>query len=333
MAFAGYRKMDPILQAQRDYSACVLQNSGSGANNCGGSLTNESGTVILFDTALNTASSTVYEFGAGGAFANTTSRFNFAPTNYFQRPDERYTAGFFANYEVNDWIKPYAEFMFMDNETVAQIAPSGDFGNTLSLNCDNPLMSAAQAAVICDSDNLINGFIGAFPTAVAAPYNPTPAAPPITFFDAFGNPYQQGFAQILRRNVEGGPRRSNLGHTTFRAVIGTKGDLGEDWSYDAFFQFSEVNYSQVYENEFSIARLNRALNAVTDTRVGSPTFGQAVCRSVLDGSDLNCVPYNVFAGPGGASPASVNYLSATGFQSGETRETVFNTSFTGDLTN
>ena len=332
MAYAGYRKINAINQSQRDYSACVLQNTGGGANNCGGSLTNEKGTVILFDTAINTASSTVYEFGTGGAFANTTSRFNFAPLNYFQRPDERYTAGFFANYEVNDMVKPYAEFQFMDDRTVAQIAPSGDFGNTLTLNCDNPLMSAAQSAIICDSDNLINGFLGAFPLAQAAPFNPNPGAPPITFFDALGNTYNQGFAQILRRNVEGGPRRSNLTHQTFRAVIGSKGDLGENWSYDASYQFSRVNYTQIYENEFSIVRLNRALNAVTDTRVGSATFGQVICRSVLDNSDPNCVPYNVFAGEGGASQAAVNYLSATGFQSGETTENVLNASITGDLT-
>ena len=28
----------------------------------------------------------------------------------------------------------------MDDRTLAQIAPSGDFGNTLTINCDNPLM-------------------------------------------------------------------------------------------------------------------------------------------------------------------------------------------------
>ena len=43
----------------------------------------------------------------------------------------------------------------MDDRTVAQIAPSGDFGNTFSVNCDNPLLSAAaardhlRAAAIC----------------------------------------------------------------------------------------------------------------------------------------------------------------------------------------
>ena len=42
-------------------------------------------------------------------------------------------------------IKPYLEFMFMDDRTVAQIAPSGDFGNTLTINCDNPADLAGAA--------------------------------------------------------------------------------------------------------------------------------------------------------------------------------------------
>jgi hypothetical protein len=58
--------------------------------------------------------------------------------------------------------------MFMDDQTLAQIAPSGDFGNTLTINCDNPLMSAAQRTAICGNpNNLINGFVGNFPTALA----------------------------------------------------------------------------------------------------------------------------------------------------------------------
>lgn len=331
-AYAGYRKINAVTQASRDYSACVLQNTGGGAPRCGGSATSDNGNALVFDTAVTSGTSTFYTFAPGGGFVNSATLFNFAPLNYYQRPDERYTAGFFANYEVNDMIKPYAEFMFMDDQTVAQIAPSGDFGNTQTVNCDNPLISAAQLAVICDADNLINGFLGTFPLATSAAFNPNPGAAPINFVDSLGNSYNQGYFTLLRRNVEGGPRRSNLGHTTFRVVIGTKGDLGDAWSYDAYYQFAKVNYSQVYENEFSVARLKNALNAVTDTRAGSPTFGQVVCRSVIDGSDPNCVPYNVFAGVGGASQAAVNYLSATGFQDGETRESVFNASITGDLT-
>lgn len=340
MAYFGYRKVKPILQSRRDYSACVLQNNRNPlpqpAPRCGGSATSDNGNAIVFDNFGGTsATSTIYTFGPGGAFNNSTTLFNFAPYNYYQRNDERYTAGLFANYEVNDSIKPYMEFMFMDDSTVAQIAPSGDFGNTLTINCDNPLMSAAQSAVICDSENLINGFLGSgasqFPLAVGASFNPNPGNAPINFVDTLGTSYNKAFFQLLRRNVEGGPRRSALGHTNYRAVLGTKGDLGDAWSYDAYYQYGRTTYSQVYSNEFSIARLNNALNVVTDTRVGSSTFGQPICRSVLDGSDLACVPYNVFGGAGAASAAAVNYLSATGFQKGRTSEQVASLSFTGDL--
>jgi len=325
VAYFGYRKVKAILQSNRDYSACVLQNTGGGAPRCGGSATSDNGNVFLFNPLVNPDSSTAYTFAPNGGFNNSTSLYNFAPTNYYQRPDERYTAGVFANYEINDSIKPYLEFMFMDDRTVAQIAPSGDFGNTLTINCDNPLMSATQKSIVCAPGNFINGFIGNFPTAQAASYNPTPGAAPINFVDAQGTSYQQGFFQLLRRNVEGGPRQSDLQHTNFRTVIGSKGDLGKAWSYDAYYQYGRSNYTQVYSNEFSVARLNRALNVVTGPG------GTPVCRSVLDGTDPNCVPYNVFAGAGGASAASVAYLSATGFQKGQTSEQVASLSFTGLL--
>ena len=86
------------------------------------------------------------QFGPGTITAFSQNLYNFAPLNYFQRPDERYIAGVFANYEITPAIKPYLEFMFMDDRTLAQIAPSGDFGNTLTINCDNPLLSPAQFA-------------------------------------------------------------------------------------------------------------------------------------------------------------------------------------------
>lgn len=332
VAYFGYRNVKPVTQRRRDYSACVLQNSGGGAPRCGGSATSDNGNVVLWDTAVTTASSTIYTFTPGGGFANTATLFNFAPYNYYQRNDKRYTAGLFTNYEINDSIKPYMEFMFMDDQTNAQIAPSGDFGNTLTINCDNPLMSAAQSAVVCDSDNLINGYLGTFPLAAGAVYNPNPGNAPLTFIDpTTGTTYNKAFFQLLRRNVEGGARIAELQHTNFRAVLGTKGNLGEAWSYDAYYQYGRTNYSQVYRNEFSAARLTKALDVVTDTRVGSATLGQAVCRSVLDGSDPACVPYNVFGGAGAATPAAVNYLSATGFQKGQTTEQVASISFTGDL--
>ena len=327
-AYAGYRHVNAIKQSQRDYSACVLQNTGAGAPRCGGSATSDNGNVLLF-TPASMGSSTVYTFRPNRGFANSTTLYNFAPNNYYQRNDERYTAGLFANYEISDSIKPYLEFMFMDDRTNAQIAESGDFGNTVTINSDNPLISAAQRAVIFAPANLINGTLGGFPLATSASYNPNPAAPPTLFIDPVtGATYNQGFFQLLRRNVEGGPRNADLRHRNYRGVVGLKGDLGKAWSYDAYYQYGKTIYSQVYSNEFSVARLTKALDVIDDPRV--PGI-QPICRSVLNGSDPNCVPYDVFNGAGGASAASVRYLSATGFQRGRTTEQIANVSLTGRL--
>ena len=142
LAYFGYRKVKPILQDERDFSNCVIQNTGTGVPRCGGSATANPGSVVYFIPGQT--SSTLGALGPGTIAQGGSNLYNFAPLNYFQRPDERYIAGAFANYEINDAIKPYLEFMFMDDRTLAQIAPSGDFGNTSTINCNNPLLSAAQ---------------------------------------------------------------------------------------------------------------------------------------------------------------------------------------------
>ena len=341
-AYFGYRNVNPVLQSRRDYSACTIQNRaqtlrdadgnpiGVGPNDgdpqCGGSATNEFGNGVIYATAPDgEVASTFYNVATNTPFQQGPA-YNFAPLNYFQRPDERYTAGLFANYEITPAIKPYLEFMFMDDKTIAQIAPSGDFGNTLTINCDNPLFSAAQLATICNPENLITGFLGNYPLVRSSDDDFGDPNTPIAFIDpTTGATYNKAFFQLLRRNVEGGPRRQNTRYTTYRGVLGSKGDLGPAWSYDAYYSYGRVNYIQTFENEFSAARLARALDTVTDPETGDP-----VCRSVLDGSDLNCVPYNIFA-PGGVTDEAVDYLSATGLQNGETSEQIANISFTGLL--
>jgi outer membrane receptor protein involved in Fe transport len=323
VVYFGYRKVNPILQQRRDYSACGL--SGAGNITCGGSATSAEGNALVFSDGT----STFYTFGPNRTLVSGRTLYNFNPTNYYQRPDERYTAGAFADYEISPAIHPYMEFMFMDDHTFAQIAPSGDFGNTFTINCDNPLMSAQARAVVCDpTQGVINGFLGSFPLAVGAPYNPNPAAPPVVFTDGQGTQYNIGYFNLLRRNVEGGPRIADLEHTAWRGVIGSRGTLNKAWSYDAYFQYGRTDYSQVFRNEFSAVRLNRALNVTIDQRAGSPTFGQPVCRSVLDQSDPTCVPYDIFGSP---SAAAVNYLNVYGVMTGNTSEQIADANMTGSL--
>ena len=336
MGYFGYRKQKAILQGNRDYSACTLNVPGplgsNGGQACGGSSFSAEGNFLLF----HDGSSTFFTRGTGGDLNPGRTRYNFAPLNHWIRPDERYVGGVFANYEITPAIKPYLEFMFMDDKTVAQIAPSGNFANTYSINCDNPFMSTSTHDLVCGatSGNLITGFLGSFPVAQAAAYNTNPGAPPLTFYDAAGNTYQQGFFQIFRRNVEGGPRQNNLKHTTFRGVLGTKGDLTNAFSYDAYYQYGRTNYTQVYKNEFSQRRLNNSVNVVnvdpgTGAVVPVGTPGSVIeCRSVLDNSDPTCVPYNYFGIP---SQAAIDYVNIYGVITGESSEQLADANITGAL--
>jgi len=310
-AYAGYRNINAVLQAKRDYSACALnailtpsasqQALGLTEFACGGSATSGVGTIF---TNVGT-----FQFGPNQTLIPGSTPYNFGPLNYFQRPDERYVGGFFAEYEISRALQPYLEFMFMDDRTVAQIAPSGNFFNTTTINCDNPLLSAQQRSILCSPANLVD----------------TDGDGPDVFLDQNGNPYFRGVAYIGRRNVEGGGRRDNLQHTDFRVVGGMRGELSDIWSYDAFYQFGRVNFGQSYTNEFNVNRLENALDVVTD-----PATGQPVCRSVLTGDDEDCVPYNIFIA-GGVTPEALEYLQTPLLARGVTEETVAGASLTGTL--
>ncbi|MDB5699081.1 MAG: TonB-dependent receptor, partial [Alphaproteobacteria bacterium] len=318
VAYFGYRDVNAVSQANRDYSACTIQDLSATALQCGGSSFSGEGNYLLY----NQGTSTFFTTGPNRTLLPGRTRYNFAPTNYFQRPDERYTGGFFAKYEINDAIKPYLEFMFMDDRTRAQIAPSGNFGNTLSINCDNPLIGPQQFAIICAPENRVTGFLGNFPLTSVS--NPDPTAPPINFIDpTTGAKYQRGFLQVFRRNVEGGPRVADLQHTQYRGVVGAKGDLNPAFSYDVFYQYGRTNYAQTYFNEQSAARLTRAIDVV------SGPGGTPICRSVRDGTDPTCVPYDVLGGT--ISDAAVAYVAATGFQRAVLEEKIASGSVTGQL--
>jgi iron complex outermembrane receptor protein len=301
MAYAGYRNNNPILQRDRDYSACSLAapTAASGPNTyaCGGSGTSFPGQFTNFGTG---GPNYAYTLGAGRTFVpyvGDNNAYNFGPINYYQRPDERYTLGSFARYEVNEHAEVFAQLMFSDYSSVAQIAPSGSFFNTPDINCDSPLLSAQQAALIrcgtaVDTDPVAPGNQGRVPLYVG------------------------------RRNVEGGGRQDSLNYESYRGVAGVRGEITTGWNYDVAAQFSRVRLARTYNNDFSVTRLGRALDVVN---VG----GVPTCRSVVDGTDANCVPYDVFTA-GGVTQEALDYLQIPLMQTGETTQQVVTAAVTGD---
>ena len=292
MAYAGYRKNNQVIGGARDYSSCSL--GGTAANGtdftCGGSGTAFPGQFISLanEAALTVGGSEGVGNGTFLPYSSAAGAYNFGPLNYFQRPDERYTLGAFGTYKVTEKAEVFAQLMFSDYSSVAQIAPSGAFlGPVIPVSCDNPLLSGQQATAIgctagVDSVDMLIG----------------------------------------RRNVEGGGRQDSINYESYRGVIGIRGAFNDNWNYDVAGQFSRVRLARTYLNDFSNTRLARAFDVVD-------SGGVATCRSVVDGTDTSCVPYNIFS-PGGVTQEALNYLQIPLVQTGETTQQILSAVVSGD---
>ena len=87
-------------------------------------------------------------------------------------------------------------------------------------------------------------------------------------------------------------------------MVGLRGAINDAWDYDVSAQYSIGRGNTATANYFVKERIKRALDVID---VG----GVPTCRSVVDGTDPNCVPYNPF-NVGGITQDSLNYLQATG---------------------
>jgi len=313
-AYITYDNQGAALQKSFDYSACSLSHAGNNLA-CGGSFTSQGGAFLAYNSTFsqNLLFNTVdLKTGAFRPFNTATDLYNYGPLNYYQTPNERWTGGVFLNYDINSHMTAYTQFMYMRNQSEAQIAASGDFeASGTIIPCltntgaqADPLLTASEQAQVCA------------PALLAAQGNPTE--------NVGGNVYQVMHLYLLRRNVEGGPRIADFQTNAARALVGLKGDFGDGtWTYDVYAQHSTVDISNGNQNYLSNTLLNNALNVVSVG--GTPT-----CVSVVNGSDPKCVPWNVWV-PGGVTPAAVQYMSVPLLIEGSVTEEVVSGSITGDL--
>jgi iron complex outermembrane receptor protein len=299
--YLTYDKAAAVLEAKYDYASCVLDSKKAGSLACGGSGT----------SAKNGAGGYFQAYGSGGGaalFTNTVDgktgafrpftaadTYNFGPLNFFQRPNERWTGGSFINYEINEHLTAYGEVMLARNTTDAQIAASGDFFTKTPIPCTDPLLTAAEAAAIC---------------AAAT---------------AQGTPGGTANLYIGRRNVEGGGRVLDVTNNTIRAVAGLRGDIIDGLTFDVYAQRDSTDTIFRNLNYFDATRVQNALNVITN-----PATGQPACQSFVNGTDTNCVPWNIWV-PNGVTPAATNYLSIPLLTDATTIEYVVSGSVTADL--
>jgi iron complex outermembrane recepter protein len=298
-AYLSYVHMDPVTSNQRDFGGCQLNlNAALTGVTCHGSVNSN-----FFQTPNQNIYSVVgnqfLPFPQAGSVPPAV--FNSQQYIYMSREDDRYSAGFMAHYDFNDYVKPYAEFGFMEDKTTEVVAPSGLFqqnptdptGNgNFNINCSNPLLSAQERSIICT------------PAQIAAD-TATPGS-------ASAN------INIGRRNIEGGGRLAFWDHTNYRAVGGAAGEFAGAWNYDAYASYYFTTLYNANEKYLNYASINNALQVTNGTN-------GPVCIS-----GPPCVPWNIFQ-QGGVTPAALNYLNATGTSYGSVTERIIHGDITGDL--
>ena len=336
-AFMEHTDTKPILQGEYDISACALR---SGFSGCGGSSTippgrwadfggYNAGGFVNVDPTITGVDFKVL----GNEFVSRAGQvYNYNPTNFFQRPDDRFNSGFFGKYEVSDNAEVYVDMTYMKSESNAQIAYSGTFGNITALPCYNAFLSEQQYNAACGDwtgmggDHAPDFTSGAAALAYLANLNLAVGDGSILGYKA---PLYS-----LKRNVEGNPRQSIFAYKSFTQTVGVRGDINDNWSYDAYYQTSNVVYNNEYRNDLSVTNINRAVDVVSVN--GVPT-----CVSALNGTDSTCVPYNLFQGglPGDEGIQGVidggaelqNYIANSTYINGDGEQTTFTAYVTGDL--
>lgn len=314
-AWFGFRGVNEITQGSRTFSACAF-GGGDPVFDCVGSSTTNPARLVSFGLADVDFDLLAFDPATGGdarpfvGSGSPNDTYNFAPLNHLQRSDRRFTFGARGYYEVTDKVEFFFETSFTDDRSENQIAPSGTFFSTGTINCDHPFLTPNQFAAICTANGHTN-------------------LPGQTVFDASGvaSGFDTATLYIGRRNVEGGGRKQVQRHTTFRMVGGIRGQLNDAFSYEIFGQFANVIIGDTDLNDISIAKLAQALNVRID-----PNTGNATCQGVIDGTGNSaCVPYDIFSIGGTPSDASVNFIIETAFQKGNTTQKVYGGTVIGDL--
>ena len=237
--------------------------------------------------------------------------FNFNPFNIFQTPFERFNIFGSARYEINENVELYSQAVFSKQTVATIIAPGGSFFNNYNLNLNNPTIPEAIAVRYGNAIGLTGA---AYTRARTTPFGPTLA-------NGATNPdYVTVSTGIRRRTVEVGTRNSEFTSTLFNLVIGARGAITDNISYDISGTYGE---SERIQRQSGFARFNRLQNSLL-----SLPNGQCV-----SGSGDGCAPINLFGLEGNLGPkAAQDYVFNLTQQviTGTTIATV-NGSITGDI--
>ena len=167
--------------------------------------------------------------GEGRAWQEPGDRFNYAPDNFLQLPQERYLLTAMGHYDLTDTVEVYSEMNFSRNLVPQELAPTPAF-TSVFVNPNSaffgPNAQTALRGATANSDGNVPLYIG-------------------------------------RRMVENGSRQSVDTRDAFRVLLGATGEITDSWSFDASYSLSNLDNSNALNNDVSASRFVQAA-AVTD---------------------------------------------------------------------
>jgi iron complex outermembrane receptor protein len=257
----SYTKAEPVYQI-RDFALF-------GISSTSGRASGASATSVPAAIAFNDGSFLQVNPG-GTALVPQYQGFNFNPYNIFQTPIDRKSLYAAVNYEVSDSVEFYARGLFVNNTIRSIIAPSGIFGNELTIPGNNPYLPATIRDQICTANGI----------ALGATCNNNPALL---------------LPAVYRRTVEIGPRVSNYENSNWDARAGAIFHLTDSLNLDVNGAYGRSEQVQTQSGYVLNSRVQQALNSTNTTTCNVTTSG--------------CVPLNLFGGAGSISQAQANFLN------------------------
>lgn len=234
--------------------------------------------------------------------------------------ESSYSLSFTGNYNLSTFFNPFVELTASWSKGTTY-NPYNTYDDSIPISLDNPFIPAALRA-------LVDAEIAADPS-IADTAQIALSRDHIDIFD---------------------PKAENE-RRTYRAVIGTRGELDLGWNYELSFNYGRTEQDSTFAVRLE-DRFFAAIDAVTD-----PVTGEAVCRSTLDptaappisglypefggpvpnpfqtftpGAGSDCRPLNLF-GLGNISPEASAFVGPLVTDTSLIQQTVVSGFLAGDL--
>jgi len=296
----GYNKREALTQGERggmlarawgDNAARTgLVPSGSGSMEPGRVDPFVAGKFVTLPGVANSAANSAYFLPTGDVrlYDANNDTYNFAPVNYLQTPQERFSVTSLASYEIKPGLTAYAKGNFVNSKVVTQLAPTPVGSRIFRFTLDNnPFLTAAAKTAL---NSLGSSTSYSIPTS--SPW----ATGTYTDVDTDGDGLFDTVTGVFNKRLSDvGPRVSAFNFTGFQMQLGLKGNIEAiNGGFDIYYQYGNTHGSNSLLGDTSLARIQQGLllNAA-GTACADPSGG--------------CVPVNIF-GQGTMSAAAANFI-------------------------